>query len=277
VTTVRDFSKSTYQRKKVAVNKVKVQRKPIEWGKYLRPLRTIALGVAGVSLAFGIVLVAKRAVCSTTFFRLRNIEVSSAKRLTQEEILALVGVEAGQDMARMNLKRMGEQLAQNPWVETVRIHRYFPDRLSIAISEREPMAIVNMGFIYYLDKKGTVFKVLNQGDKLDYPVVTGFSEEEMSSNPAGTREALKATCELLGILREKGAFILADVSEIHYDKGYGFTLFTSSGALPVKVGSGDFAAKVDRLARIYRDLMAQHPSLQYIDLDYNDKIVVKKS
>jgi cell division septal protein FtsQ len=274
---VRDFSNSTYQRKKVAVNKVKIQRKPINWGKYLRPLRTIALGAAGFSLLFGSVFVAYRAIGSTTFFRLKNIEVSSAKRLTQAEILALVGVEAGQDMARMNLKRMGEQLAQNPWVETVRIHRYFPDRLSISITEREPLAIVNMGFIYYLDKKGTVFKVLNQGDKLDYPVVTGFSEEEMSSNPAGTKEALKTTCELLGILRVKGAFILADVSEIHYDKGYGFTLFTNSGALPVKVGSGDFAAKVDRLARIYPDLMAQRALLHYIDLDYNDKIVVKKS
>jgi cell division septal protein FtsQ len=274
---VRDFSKSPYQRKKVTANKVKVQRKPIEWGKYLRPLRTIALGTAGISLFFGIVFVAKRAIGAATFFRLKNIEVSSAKRLTQEEILGLAGVENGQDLARMNLKRMGEQLSQNPWVETVRINRYFPDRLSIAVTEREPLAIVNMGFIYYLDKKGTVFKVLNQGDKLDFPVITGFSEEEMNSNPAGTREALKATCELLGILREKGAFILADVSEIHYDKGYGFTLFTSSGALPVKVGSGDFSAKVDRLARIYRELMAQHPSLQYIDLDYNDKIVVKKS
>jgi cell division septal protein FtsQ len=134
-----------------------------------------------------------------------------------------------------------------------------------------------MGFIYYLDKKGTVFKVLNQGDRLDYPVVTGFSEEDMSSDPSGTREALKATCELLKILREKGAFILADVSEIHYDKGYGFTLFTASGGLPVKIGSGDFDAKVERFARIYRDLMAQRPLLHYIDLDYNDKIVVKKS
>ena len=67
------------------------------------------------------------------------------------------------------------------------------------------------------------------------------------------------------------------MSEIHYDKGYGFTLFTASGALPVKVGSGDFAAKVDRLARIYPELMAQRASLHYIDLDYNDKIVVKKS
>jgi cell division protein FtsQ len=274
---VRDFSTSTYQRRKVAVNKVKVQRKPIEWGKYLRPLRTIALGTAGVALICGIVFAACRLIGSTTFFRLKNIEVSSAKRLTQEEILALAGAEAGQDLARMNLKRMGEQLAQNPWVETVRIHRFFPDRLSISITEREPLAVVNMGFIYYLDKKGTVFKVLNQGDRLDYPVVTGFSEEEMSSNPAATREALKSTCDLLGILREKGAFILADVSEIHYDKGYGFTLFTASGALPVKIGSGDFAGKLERFAHIYKDLMAQRASLQYIDLDYNDKIVVKKS
>lgn len=274
---MRDFSSSTYQRKKVAANKVRVQRKPIEWRKYLRPLRRIALGAAGVTLVFGIVYVTSRAIASTTFFRLKNIEVSSAKRLTREEVLALAGVEIGQDMARMNLKHMGEQLGQNPWVETVRIHRYFPDRLSITISEREPMALVNMGFIYYLDRKGTVFKVLNQGDRLDYPVVTGFSEEDMNSNPAGTREALKTTCELLRILREKGAFILADVSEIHYDKGYGFTLFTASGALPVKIGSGDFTAKVDRFARIYRDLMAQRATLQYIDLDYNDKIVVKKS
>jgi cell division septal protein FtsQ len=119
--------------------------------------------------------------------------------------------------------------------------------------------------------------VLNQGDKLDYPVVTGFSEEEMNSNPAGTREALKTTCQLLRVLRERGAFILADVSEIHYDKGYGFTLFTANGGLPVKVGSGDFIAKIDRFARIYHDLMAQRPLLHYIDLDYLDKIVVKKS
>jgi cell division septal protein FtsQ len=177
----------------------------------------------------------------------------------------------------MNLKRMGEQLSRNPWVETVRIHRYFPDRLSISVTERDPLAIVNMGYIYYLDKKGVVFKVLNQGDKLDYPVVTGFSEEELSNNPTVTGDALKKTCELLGILREKGAFILADVSEIHYDKGYGFTLFTASGGLPIKIGAGDFAAKVDRFARIYKELMVQRPSLHYIDLDYNDKIIVKKS
>src|SRR5450631_93233 len=275
---MRDFSKSAIQRKKkVAVNRVKVQRKPLNLKKYLRPLGRIALGLSGIALIYGVLFVAWRALGSATFFRVKSVEVSSCKRLSRDEILAMAGVEPGRDLLRMNLKRMGEQIAQNPWVETVRIRRYYPDGLSISIVEREPLAVVNMGFFYYLDKKATVFKVLNQGDRLDYPVVTGFSEEDLSSDPAGTKEALQATCELLKILREKGAFILADVSEIHYDKGYGFTLFTASGGLPVKIGSGDFSGKIERFAKIYQELMAQRPTLHYIDLDYNDKISVKKS
>ena len=274
---MRDFANSSYQRRKVAPNKIKIQRTPLDLKKYLRPLKMVATGLVALTLTGSILYGCYRALTKVTVFSLKSIEVSSAKHLTRDEILGLAGVEPGKDLLRMNLKRMGEHILQNPWVETVRINRYFPDAVSIVITEREPIAIVNMGFIYYLDKKGNVFKVLNNGDKLDFPVVTGFSEEELGSDPKGTKEALEATCDLLNILRLNGAFILADVSEIHYDKGYGFTLFTASGALPVKVGSGDFSAKVERFARIYRDLMVLLPSIHYIDLDYNDKIIVKKS
>ncbi len=274
---MRDFANSSYQRRKVAPNRVKVQRTPLDLKKYLRPLKMIAAGAAALSLVSGILYGCYRAVSTVTLFSLKTIDVSSTKHLTRDELLGLAGIETGKDLLRMNLKRMGEHILQNPWVETVRINRYFPDAVSIVITEREPVAIINMGFIYYLDKKGNVFKVLNQGDKLDFPVVTGFSEEELGSDPKGTKEALEATCLLLKILREKCAFILADVSEIHYDKGYGFTLFTAAGALPIKVGSEDFPAKVERFARIYQGLMVQLPSIRYIDLDYNDKIIVKKS
>ena len=274
---MRDFANSSYQRRKVAPNKVKTQRTPLDLKKYLRPLKFIATGLGALILFSGILFGCYRALTTLTLFSLKTIEVSSATHLTRDEILGLAGVEPGKDLLSMNLKLMGEHILQNPWVETVHINRYFPDGVSISITERVPVAIVNMGFIYYLDMKGKVFKVLNNGDKLDFPVVTGFSEEELGNDPKGTREALEATCLLLKILREKGAFILADVSEIHYDKGYGFTMFTASGALPVKIGSGDFSAKVERFARIYQDLMVQMPSIHYIDLDYIDKIIVKKS
>lgn len=274
---MRDFSSSKYQRKKAAANRVKVARNPLNLKKYLVPLGKVVLGLACVALVGGLLFAGYRSLDSLTFFRLKRIEVSAAKRLTRDEIMTAAGIEPGRDLLRMNLKKMGEQLALNPWVETVRIRRYYPDAVSIDITEREPLAVVNMGYLYYLDKKGTVFKVLNQGDRLDYPVVTGFSEDDLTSDPAGMKDALKTTCDLLALLREKCAFIFADVSEIHYDKGYGFTLFTASGALPVKIGAGDFQAKFSRLARIYPNLKVQQQSIQYIDLDYNDKIVVKKS
>lgn len=273
---MRDYASPRNQRRKVSSNRAKKQRKPLNLKKYLRPLGKIVLGLAGVALLCGALFMGYRSLASLTFFRLKEIRVSPTKRLTRHEVMAIADVEPGRDLLRLDLKKMGEQLAQNPWVETVRIRRYYPDGLSIEISEREPLAVVNMGYLYYLDRNGTVFKTLSQGDRLDYPVVTGFSEEDLNSDPAGMREALKSTCELLALLRVKCASILADVSEIHYDKGYGFTLFTASGALPVKVGATDFAAKLGRLSRIYRNLMEQQQSIQYIDLDYNDKIIVKK-
>jgi len=274
---MRDFAATRFQGKKVAANRVKVKREPINFGKYLRPLLRVAPWAGLGALLIGAGVLGWRAVTSVTLFKLKQIEVSSAKRLTREEILGLAGVEPGQSLMRLNLKNVGEQVAKNPWVDTVHVRRFYPDGLAISITEREPQAIVNMGFLYYLDKNGNVFKVLNKGDRLDYPVVTGFSEDELGRDPQGTKEALRTAGELLKALQGKGAFMLAEVSEIHYDKGYGFTLFTASDALTVKVGNGDFDAKLERLSRIYQTLMAQRPALHYIDLDYSDKIIVKKS
>ncbi len=273
---MRDLANSRYRNGKIAANRVKVQRKPLNLKKYLRPLGKITFVLAVVALACGLIFAGYRSLDSIAPFRLKNIDISATKRLTRAEVLAFADLEPGQDMLRMNLKKMGEQLALNPWVETVRIRRYYPDTVSIAVTEREPLAVVNMGYLHYLDAKGTVFKTLNQGDRLDYPVVTGFSEDDLNSDPTGMRDALKTTSELLTFLRDRCAYILADVSEVHYDKGYGFTLFTASGALPIRVGLGDFQGKFSRLARIYQNLRAQQQTIQYIDLDYNDKIIVKK-
>lgn len=274
---MKDYSNSSWQRKKIAPNKVKIKRQPIDWKKYLRPLKKITLGLCAILALSGIGYAGYQALGSATFCRLKNIEVSNTKRISRDEVLALASIAPGKDMVRMNLKSMGEQIGRNPWVESVHIRRYYPDTLSVAVSEREPLAVVSMGVMYYLDAKGIVFKVLSQGDKLDYPVITGFTEEEITENPAATKAALKETCGLLETLQKKGSFILADISEIHYDKGYGFTLFTASGSLPVKMGTGDYAAKLERFARIYPEVIKNKANLQYVDLDYNDKIVVKKS
>jgi cell division protein FtsQ len=257
-------------------NRLKKQRKPINYrGFFKKSVRLVGgfLVVALVALTgyevYGV-------VARTTFLRLERIEVGELKRLTREEVIGLAGVKPGDDLLSLRLRRIGEQLAKNPWVEKVRVRRYFPHVLAIEVTEREPVAVVNMGYLYYLDKNGEIFKPLNEGDRLDYPVLTGFTEEDLGKDPAGSREMLKRARDLIALLTSRTAFRMEDVSEIHCDKGYGFTLFLANGGVPVKLGNDAFDEKLNRLARIYQDLQPQMASLVYIDLDYNDKIIVKK-
>ena len=210
-----------------------------------------------------------------SFFRLERIEVSPLNRLTRGDVISQAGIKPGDDLLGLHLVRIGEQLAKNPWVEKVKIRRYLPHTIAIEISEQQPVAIASMGYLYYLNAKGDIFKLLTEGDRLDYPVFTGISEDDLSKDPAGSKEAIKSMLALVDLLKGKGALKLDEVSEIHYDKGYGFTMFMADRGVPVRLGRTGFAEKLDRLAKVYGTLQPQMMTLEYIDLDYSDKIVVK--
>jgi cell division septal protein FtsQ len=258
-------------------NRLNKQRKPVNYRSFFKKAARLAGGIVVLSLAVVLCYELYGLVAHMTFLRLDRIEVNPLKRLTREDVISLAGVKPGDDLLAMKLQRVGEQLMKSPWAEKVRVKRYFPHTLAIEFIEREPVAIVNMGYLYYLDKKGEVFKPLNEGDRLDYPVLTGITEEDMWKDPAGSRDALKGALGLIALLKGGSLLALAEISEIHYDKGYGFTLFTMRGGVPVKLGNSGFDEKLARLARIFRDLQAQLPTLEYIDLDYSDKIIVKKA
>ena len=260
-------------------NRVKKQakkRKPINW----RPILTwLSRGIGGAALCALLGFGGQqlyRMVSRTTFLRLETIEVTPLTRLTRNEIVALAGVKPGDSMLGLKLKGVVEQLGKNPWIERVQVRRFFPHTLSITLSERSPKAVANVGCLYYLDAKGELFKSLVEGDRLDYPLVTGVSEVDLEKDPAGSKEALKGALQLIDCLKGGTVFGLEEVSEIHYDRGYGFTLFTMQGGIPVKLGNGGFTEKLARLSGIYRDLKPQMQALDYIDLDYSDKIIVKK-
>jgi cell division septal protein FtsQ len=258
-------------------NRLKRQKKPINYRGLFKKVARLAGGCIALSLICIVGYEVYGVVVSTTFLRLERIDVTPLKRLTREDVIVQTGVKPGDAMFRLRLRRIGEQLAKNPWVDKVKVRRLFPHTLAIEIVEREPVAVVNMGYLYYLDTRGEIFKPLTEGDLLDYPVLTGIEEEEMEKDPVGAKEALKTAVGLIDLLKRGTDFKLDDISEIHYDKGYGFTLFTAQRGVPIKLGNDGHAEKLSRLVRIYGELRAQLPGIEYIDLNYSDKIIVKKA
>ena len=269
----------TKKQRVAAKNRLKKQpktRKPINYRSFCKKMAKVLCVAAFVSVVSIAAYELYRLLGRTTFLRLERIEVTSLKRLNRQEVVSLAGVKEGDAMLGISLQGIGEQIAKNPWVDQVKVRRYFPHTLTLEVAEREPVAVVNMGYLYYLDGKGDLFKPLTEGDRLDYPVLTGISEEDIAKDPSGSKAAFKATLDLMAQLKSRADFKLDDISEIHFDKGYGFTLFTATGGVPVKLGNGGFSEKLNRLARIYKDLQPQMLALEYIDLDYGDKIIVKK-
>ena len=267
------------KQRQVSQNRVKKtpkKRQPVNW----RPILTrLSRGIGGLTVCAALFFGGRqlyRLGTRTTWLGLETIEVPQLQRLSRDEVVTLAGVKRGDSMFGLQLKAMVAQLAKNPWVEQVQVRRYFPHTLSITLTERTPRAVANVGCLYYLDGTGKLFKSLADGDRLDYPLITGLNEEDLEKDPIGSKEALKSALALIDSLKGGAAFGLEEVSEIHYDKGYGFTLFTMQGGVPVKLGNGGFNEKLARLSGIYRQLKPQIRELDYIDLDYGDRIIVKK-
>lgn len=256
--------------------RVRKPRKPIQFRRMLKKAARVCMVLILITLVWTVATEAYEVFAKATFFKLERIEVSRMRQLSRDEIISLTGAKLGDSLLKLELPHVAEQLEKNPWIEKLKVRRRFPGTLSIEITERVPVAVVNMGYLYYLDAKGEIFKPLTEGDRLDFPVVTGITEEDLLKDADGTKKMLTTALGIMDLLKKGSVFRLSDVSEIHLDKGYGFTLFTAQGGIPVKLGNSDFEGKLARFSRIYQELMAQLTSLEYVDLNYADKIVVKK-
>jgi len=274
--TTRRTSRSAQPAVQNRTRKARKERKPLNILRHLKRACAFLAGAALLALIGFTGYRGYRVLSRVILFKLDTIEVTHNRRIDRREIIALANVRSGDDLIKLNPRKIGEQLETNPWIEAVRVKRFFPHTLTIEVAEREPVAIINIGHLAYLDMKGAVFKPLNDGDSLNYPIITGISEDDVTRDPTATGKTLRETVTLIALLKQGELFRLDDVSELHYDKGFGFTLFTVQGGIPIRLGADGYPEKLARLARIFKELQPLMATLEYIDLNYTDKIIVKK-
>jgi cell division protein FtsQ len=91
----------------------------------------------------------------------------------------------------------------------------------------------------------------------------------------GAVDLLRQAVELLELLRQRKVFTPREVSEIHLSKQNGLTIFTLNGGMPIRLGSGELSDKLSRLEKVLPDLQQKSKNVEYLDLNYPRKVVVK--
>jgi cell division protein FtsQ len=265
----------THKQKKIKTNRRKQEKQPRDWKKlFHRLLRiTIASG-SGFLLASGALLTAQM-LLDSGYFGVKQIRVEQQLRVSEGDILDASDIKVGASLFDLELYMIGRKIEEHPWIARADVERSFPDQVVIRVVEREVRAIIDLGYLYYVDKAGVVFKMLDSADQLNYPVITGIDRQYLLDNPDQTQDSLNLALLLMDELDSRTTFNLEDVSEIHYDQQEGLILHTRIGGVPVRLGKMGFRAKLERLERIYSDLEPRLMALKYIDLNVSDRVIVK--
>jgi len=195
---------------------------------------------------------------------------------TESELLRLAQIDFKDSLLRLNLQELSSRLTQHPWVENARVQRDWSRKaLIIEVKERTPQALILFEELYLVDPHGEVFKKADAKERMDFPVLTGLSQKEVTKKDPQAIELIRQALGLLEQMRQRKGLSAKQISEIHLSKQDGLTIFTIEGAIPIRLGTEAFAEKLDRLEKILPDLVAKAKDIEYVDLNYLTKAVVK--
>lgn len=205
-----------------------------------------------------------------------EIRIMGCLNATESELLSLAKIDFKDSLVNMNLQEVSSRLARHPWVENARVQRDWSRKaLIIEVKERVPRALILFEDLYLVDQQGEVFKKADPKERMDFPVITGLTQKEMTQKDPQALQLFRQSLDLLEHLQQRKVFNAKRVSEVHLSRQNGITLFTVDGAVPIRLGTDGFPEKLDRLERILPDLAPKSKEIEYVDLNYPTKAVVK--
>jgi cell division protein FtsQ len=83
----------------------------------------------------------RNAAANTAGFRIASVTINGRKQLTQDEILAVGGVNGRSSLLFLDAAVVRDKLRANPWIADATVLKLYPDRLQIDVTERSAFAV----------------------------------------------------------------------------------------------------------------------------------------
>ncbi|HET7891439.1 MAG TPA: FtsQ-type POTRA domain-containing protein [Candidatus Sulfotelmatobacter sp.] len=202
-----------------------------------------------------------------------NIEVTGMQNVTKAQIMEVMGADIGRNIFFIPLAQQKAQLEQVPWVESASVMRFVPNRITVEIHERTPIAFARVGpRIFLIDAGGTLME-LPQKHKYSFPVILGMNPGE----PLSTRAPrMKAYNELVQDLDSGGARYSQDLSEVDLSdlENLKVRVNDPAGDVLVELGSTDFLKRYKTYVSHVQEWRQQFQKLESVNLRYDNQVIV---
>src|SRR6201993_907936 len=202
-----------------------------------------------------------------------NIEVTGMQNVTKAQIMEVMGADIGRNIFFIPLAQQKAQLEQIPWVESASVMRFVPNRLTVEIHERTPVAFARVGpRIFLIDAGGTLME-LPQKHKYSFPVILGMNPGE----PLSTRvPRMKAYNALVRELDSGGARYSQDLREVDLSdlENLKVRVNDPAGDVLVELGSSDYLKRYKTYVSHVQEWRQQFQKLESVNLRYDNQVIV---
>jgi cell division protein FtsQ len=209
----------------------------------------------------------------SAIFSLRLVDMNPCAHVSGDEITGILKGVGQRNIWSLSKEEIGRRVQSHPYVREVAVRKAFPDKLVVRIEEREPVAMINLDALYYVDERGGIFKRLTAYDAKNFPILTGFSRDDLMAKDPVTIRNLKRTIDLLRHT-ETGS-LSRNISEVHYDAQDGYTLVTRDHGLQFKIGTMAFPEAMQRVEEAMPKLASLGKEKGIVDLKTAGRIFVR--
>jgi cell division protein FtsQ len=216
----------------------------------------------------------------TDYFNAKSIDISGLSRLSEETVYRQTSLNPGINILSVNLKHVKKQLLAHPWIAEAAVKREIPSRLRVKIREHKPLAIIDLGDRYVMNRKGDIFKKFNLRDRLILPVVTGLSYSDLKISDKRISLAETPIPDILKLIQNKKDVIsFVDLKRVHCDPELGLTLYVQNHIKAIKIGFGEYPKKWRYLENILEYIKNDNKTdeIELIDLCDLERVVVVPS
>ncbi len=259
---------------------VEIRRKKFggqTWSFYRRVLVIIVVGAAGVTAG---VFVGSFFLYSPQVLLLKpeQIQLTGNHMVGREAVLEKFYHDRGQSVLRIPLDARRSAIEELPWVESASVQRILPNRIRVELTERTPIAFLrNATELALIDAHGVILD-RPRGEELQFPVVTGISENMARDERERRMQTYQEFMKNIDLVRSGSS---EQVSEVDLSNPRDLRVVMTGLARPndpqavtIHFGSGDFTGKYRMLVENFVQWQANAGRVQSIDLQYSRQVVV---
>jgi|GEM_PF-1561624 len=222
---------------------------------------TIVMIAAGGLLAWK----AYQTLLHAEMFQIAGVDIKGAKQIREADLKEIAGVFTGQNIFKVDLETPVRRARANPWVKDVRIYRRLPNRISMVVTERVAFAQLDTGAgRYVMDSDGVVIERIEKENASEWPLpVVAITANRVRPGEQVTFEGMAESLMLITEIAERGGWRL---NEVTIKAGSPETLSVLYADHEFKIGTGNYAEKLRRLAEILSDGTQRGLEIAYVDL-----------